>query len=151
MGATLPLKQPHHFTISTHASGEPTTFRFSIIQVDDGQAVDTKRGGDFAAVMDVMFEYTPDDRLARHCGSHFSRTSRRIQPHLSVRLERGLDQFRVTHTFHLIQRRDFLEKISRSQAGKRLLDHLPGLLKSGNQFCRRVAWVHVPLTDAQSP
>ena len=77
--------------------------------------------------------------------------ARRIQPHLGVWLERRLDQFRVTHPFRLIQRRDDLLKISRGQAGKRLLDHLPGLLQSGNQFCRRVTWIHVRLTDSQRP
>src|SRR5215213_7439125 len=101
--------------------------------------------------MDVMFEYTPDNLLARNCGSHFSRASRRIQPHLGVWLERRLDLLRVTHALRLSKRRENLLKISRSQAGKRLLDHLPGLLKSGNQFCRRVAGIHVRLTDSQSP
>src|SRR5438552_2502847 len=73
-----------------------------LIQLDYWQAMDAESGGDFAAVMDVMFEHTPDDLLARNCGSHFSRTSRRIQPHLGKWLERRLDQFRVTHTFRLI-------------------------------------------------
>ena len=126
------------------------TFLF-LIQLDYWQAVYAENGGDFAAVMDVMFEYTPDDLLARNCGSHFSRTSRRIQPHLGVWLERRLDQVRVTRPFRLIQRRDDLLKISRGQAGKRLPDHLPGLLQSSNQFCRRVTWVHVRLTDSQRP
>ncbi len=75
----------------------------------------------------------------------------RIQPHLGEWLERRLDQLRVTHTFRLIQKREDLEKISRGQADKRLLDHLPGLLQSGNQFCRRVEWINVRLTDSQSP
>src|SRR6266699_5017963 len=135
---------------STHERGELKTFLF-LIQLDDWQAVYAENGGDFAAVMDVMFEHTPDDLLARNCGSHFSRTSRCIQPHLGECLERRLDQLRVTHTFRLIQKREDLEKISRGQAGKRLLDHLPGLLQSGNQFCRRVQWIHVRLTDSESP
>jgi hypothetical protein len=63
--------------------------------------------------MDVMFEYTPDDLLARNSRSHFSRTSRRIQPHLGVWLERRLDQLRVTHAFRLSKRRENLLKISR--------------------------------------
>src|SRR5207253_1020062 len=108
-------------TISTHERGELKTFLF-LIQLDYWQAVDAENGGDFAAVMDVMFEHTPDDPLARTCGSHFSS-----------------------------QTREDLLKISRGQVGKRLLDHLPGLLKSGNQFCRRVEWIHAPLTDSQSP
>ena len=102
-------------------------------------------------MMDIMFEHTPDDPLARNCWSHFSSQTRPLQPHLGEWLERRLDQFRVTHTFRLIQRREDLLKISRGQAGKRLLDHLPGLLKSGNQFCRRVAWIYARLTDSQSP
>ena len=36
----------------------------SLIQLDDWQAVDAENGGDFAAVMDVMFEHPPDDLLA---------------------------------------------------------------------------------------
>jgi len=135
---------------STHERGELKTFLF-LIQLDYWQAVYAENGGDFAAVMDVMFEHTPDDLLARNCGSHFSRMSRRIQPHLGEWLERRLYQFRVTHTFRLIQRREDLLKISRGQAGKGILDHLPGLLKSGNQFCRRVEWIHAPLTDSESP
>ena len=68
--------------------------------------MDTECGGDFAAVMDVMFEHTPDDRLERNGGSYFSSQTRRIEPHLGVWLERRLDQLRVTHTFRLIQRRE---------------------------------------------
>ncbi len=48
---------------STHERGERKTFLF-LIQLDDWQAVDAENGGDFAAVMDVMFEHTPDDLLA---------------------------------------------------------------------------------------
>src|SRR5258706_10704853 len=140
-GATLSLKRPHHFTISTHEKGELKTFLF-LIQLDDWQAVDAENGGDFAAVMDVMFEHTPDDPLARTCGSHFSSQTRRIQPHLGEWLERRLYQFRVTHTFRLIQRRGELPKVSSGAAGEALLDHLPGPLKPGNQFCRRVEWIH---------
>src|SRR5260370_38057318 len=102
-GARLSLRRPHHFNISTHERGELKTFLF-LIQLDDWQAVDAENGGDFAAVMDVMCEHTPDDLLARNCGSHFSRTSRRIQPHLGEWLERRLDQLPVTHTLRLIQR-----------------------------------------------
>src|SRR3989440_3848881 len=137
-------------TISTHERGELKTFLF-LIQLDYWQAVDAENGGDFAAVMDVMFEHTPDDPLARTCGSHFSSQTRRIQPHLGEWLERRLYQFRVTHTFRLIQRREDLLKISRGQVGKRLLDHLPGLLKSGNQFFRRGGWIHAPPTESHSP
>src|SRR2546421_11405123 len=137
-------------TISTHERGELKTFLF-LIQLDYWQAVDAENGGDFAAVMDVMFEHTPDDPLARTCGSHFSRKSRRIQPHLGEWLERRLYQFRVTHTFRLIQRREDLLKNSKGQAGQRLLDHLPGLLKSGNPFFRRGEWDHAPPTNSQSP
>src|SRR5215471_286182 len=136
--------------LSTHERGELKTFQF-LIQLDYWQAVYAKSGGDFAAVMDVMFEHTPDDPLARTCGFHFSSQTLRIQPHLGEWLERRLYQFRVTHAFRLIQRREDLLKIRRVQTGKRLLDHMPGLLKSGNQFCRRVEWIHVPLTDSQSP
>jgi hypothetical protein len=123
--------------ISTHERGELNTFLF-LIQLDYWQAVYAENGGDFAAVMDVMFEHMPDDPLERTCGSNFSNQTRRIQPHLGEWLERRLYQFRVTYTFRLIQRREDLLKVSRGQAGKRTLDHLPGLLKSGNQFCRRV-------------
>ena len=136
--------------LSTHERGELKTFLF-LIQLDDWQAVDAENGGDFAAMMDVVLEHTPDDLLARHRGSHLSRLSRRRQPHLGEWLERRLDLLRVTHTFRLIQRRDVLEKISRGQAGNRLLDHLPGLFQSGHQFSRRVEWINVRLTDSQSP
>src|SRR5581483_2735868 len=136
--------------LSTYERGKLRTFLF-LIQLDDWQTVYTENGGDFAAVMDVMFEHTPDDPLARTRRSHFSGQALPLQPHLGVWLERRLYQFRVTHTFRLIQRREDLFKISRGQTGERLLDQLPGLLKSGNQFCRRVAWVHVRLTDSQSP
>src|SRR5439155_18654588 len=90
--------------LSTHERGELNTFLF-LIQLDYWQAVDAENGGDFAAVMDVMFEHTPDDPLARTCGSHFSSQTLPIHPHLGEWLERRLDQFRVTHTFCLIQRR----------------------------------------------
>ena len=56
--------------------GKLKTFLF-LIQLDDWQAVDAENGGDFATMMDVMFEHTPDDLLARNGGSHFSRLSRR--------------------------------------------------------------------------
>ena len=124
-------------TISTHERGELKTFLF-LIQLDYWQAVYAENGGDFAAVMDVMFKHMPDDPLERNCGSHFSRQACRIQPHLGEWLERRLYQFRVPQTFRIIQRREDLLKVSRSQAGQRMLDQLPGLLKSGNQFCRRV-------------
>src|SRR5260370_30662656 len=114
-GAPLSLKRPHHFTISTHERGELKTFLF-LIQLDYWPAVDAENGGDFAAVMDVMFEHTPDDPLARTCGFHFSSQTRRIQPHLGEWLERRLYQFRVTHTFRLIQRR--VER-HQNQQGKR--------------------------------
>ena len=129
----LPITKP----ISHCSRGERKTFWF-LIQLDDWQAMNTENGGDFAAVMDVMFEHPPDDLLERNCGSHFSRTGRRIHPHLGEWLERRLDQLCVTHPFRLIERRNDLEKISRGQADKRLLDHLPGLLQPGNQFCRRM-------------
>ena len=87
--------------LSTHERGELKTFLF-LIQLDYWQAVYAENGGDFAAVMDVMFEHTPDDPLARICGSHFSSQALPLQPHLSVWLERRLDQFRVTHTFRII-------------------------------------------------
>src|ERR1700738_1234440 len=103
--------------ISTHERGELKTFLF-LIQLDDWQAVDAENGGDFAAVMDVMFEHLPDDPLARTWGSPSSSQTRRIQPHLGEWLERRLDKFRVTQTFRLIQRREDLLKISRGQAGK---------------------------------
>ena len=93
--------------LSTHERGELKTFLF-LIQLDYWQAVYAESGGDFAAVMDVMFDHMPDDPLARNCGSHFSSQTRRIQPHLGVWLERGLYQFRVTHTFRIIERRDDL-------------------------------------------
>jgi hypothetical protein len=38
--------------------GEPKTFLF-LVHLDDWQPVDAERSGDFAAVMDIMFEYTP--------------------------------------------------------------------------------------------
>src|SRR5438445_13323463 len=120
-----------------------------LIQSEHGLTGYAGNGGDFAAVMDVMFEHTPDAPLERNCGSHFSRKSRPIHPHLGEWLERRLYQFRVTHAFRLRKRRNDLLKISRGQTGKRLLDHLPGLLKSGNQFCRWVAWIHVRLTYSQ--
>src|SRR5260370_16501831 len=132
-GATLSLKRPHHFTISTHERGELNTFLF-LIQLDYWQAVYAENGGDFAAVMDVMFEHMPDDPLERNCGSHFSSQTRRIQPHLGECLERRLYQFLLTQTFRLIQRREDLLKISRGHAGERILDHLPRLLASCQQF-----------------
>src|SRR5207245_5258900 len=112
--------------MSTHGGGELKTFLF-LIQLDDWQAVYAENGGDFAAVMDVMFEHTPDDPLARTCGSHFSSQTPRIQPHLREWLARRLYQFRVTHTFGLVQRREDPLRLCRAAAGKRLLDHLPGL------------------------
>src|SRR5260370_22184791 len=93
-GARLSLRRPHHFTISTHERGELKTFLF-LIQLDYWQAVDAENGGDFAAVMDVMFEHTPDDPLARTCRSHFSSQKLRIPPHLRECLERRLYRFRV--------------------------------------------------------
>src|SRR5690242_14684987 len=119
--------------LSTHKRGELKAFLF-LIQLDYWQAVYAESGGDFAAMMDVMFEHTPDDPLARTCGFHSSGQTLPLHPHLGEWLERRLYQFRVTHAFRLIQRRDDLLKISRGQTGKRLLDHLPGLIKSGNQF-----------------
>src|SRR5258708_37665671 len=80
--------------------------------------------------MDVMFEHTPDDLLARNGGSHCSRTSRRIQPHLGEWLERRLDQVRVTHPFRLIQRREGPGKRGRGAAGGGLLGSSPGLFPS---------------------
>src|SRR5260370_16834172 len=115
--------------ISTHERGELNTFLF-LIQRDYWQAVYAENGGDFAAVMDVIFEHMPDDPLARTCGSHFSSQTRRIQPHLGEWLERRLYKFRVTHTFRLIQRRDKLPHITTGQARPRLLSHLPHLLPS---------------------
>src|SRR5260370_40135429 len=112
----LSLRRPHHFNMSTHGGGELNTFRL-LLQLDYWQAVYAENGGDFAAVMDVGFEHTPDDPLARTCGFHFSSQTRRIQQHLGEWLERRLYQFRVTHTFRLIQRREDLLKISRGQAG----------------------------------
>src|SRR5260370_13743110 len=88
-------------TISTHERGELKTFLF-LIQLDYWQTVYAENGGDFAAVMDVMFEHTPDDPLARTRGSHFSSQTRRIQPPLGEWLERRLYQFRVTHPVLLI-------------------------------------------------
>src|SRR5260370_41142965 len=85
-GARLSLRRPHHFNISTHERGELKTFLF-LIQLDDWQAVDAENGGDFAAVMDVMFEHTPDDLLARNGGYHFSRRSPRDQPPLGGSVE----------------------------------------------------------------
>src|SRR5256886_14632664 len=103
--------------ISTHERGELNTFLF-LIQLDYWQAVYAENGGDFAAVMDVMFEHTPDDPLARTCGSHFSSLTRPIQPHLGEWLERRLDQFRVAHTFRLIPRRGELPERPQGQAGR---------------------------------
>jgi hypothetical protein len=74
--------------------GETETFPLSI-QLDDWQAVDAESGGDFAAVVDVMFERTPDDRLERNRGSFFSSQTRRVQPHLGVWLERRRYPFRL--------------------------------------------------------
>ena len=51
--------------LSTHQRGELKTFLL-LIQLEDWQAVHTESGGDFAAVMDVMFEHTPDDPLERN-------------------------------------------------------------------------------------
>src|ERR1700686_4225842 len=110
---------------STHERGERKTFLF-LNQLDYWQAVYAENGGNFAAVMDVMFEHMPDDPLERDCGSHFSRQACCIHPHLSRWLERRLDKFRVPHTFRIIQRREDLPKVSRSQAGQRMLDQLPG-------------------------
>src|SRR6266550_1919186 len=96
-------------TISTHERGELNTFLF-LIQLDYWQAVYAENGGDFAAVMDVMFEHMPDDPLERNCGSHFSRKSRPIHSHLGEWLERRLDQIRVKPPFRLIERLKDLEK-----------------------------------------
>src|SRR5262249_27407611 len=98
--------------------------------------MNAERGGDFAAVMDVMFEHTTDDRLERNRGPHSPRQKRRIQPHLGVWLERRLDLVRVTHAVRLSKRRNLLFEISRGQASKRLLDHAPCFLQSGDEFRR---------------
>src|SRR5260221_12456823 len=110
--------------ISTHEKGELKTFLF-LIQLDYWQAVYAENGGDFAAVMDVVFEHTPDDPLARTCGFHFSSQTRRIQPHLGEWLERRLYQFPVRHTFRLIQRREALLTIIRGAQGEGLFDAWP--------------------------
>ena len=47
-------------SLSTYERGKLTTFP-RLVQVDNWQVVDAERGGDFAAVVDVMFEHTPDD------------------------------------------------------------------------------------------
>src|SRR5256885_17166985 len=120
--------------ISTHERGELNTFLF-LIQLDYWQAVYAENGGDFAAVMDVMFEHMPDDPLERNCGSHFSSQTRRIQPHLSEWLERRLYQFRVPHTFRLIQRRGKLLKKTTGQAGARMPDPLPRPFQTADHSC----------------
>src|SRR5258707_6264663 len=122
-GMPVSLRRPHHFNMSTHGGGELNTFRL-LLQLDYWQAVYAENGGDFAAVMDVVFEHTPDDPLARTCGFHFSSQTRRIQPHLGEWLERRLYQFRVTHTFRLIQRRGEPLQNSTGEAGQRHLGHL---------------------------
>src|SRR5438128_1220056 len=76
-------------------------------QIDCCQAVCAEDGGEFAAVMNVVFEHMPDDILARTCGTLF-----------------------------VVLWEDLL-KIGRSPTSKRILDHLPGPLKPGNQFSRR--------------
>src|SRR6266567_9122972 len=86
--------------------GELNTFML-LPQIDCCQAVCAENEGEFAAVMNVVFEHMPDNILARTCGTLFA-----------VRWE------------------DLL-KIGRSPASKRILDHLPGPLKPGNQLCRR--------------
>src|SRR5260370_11156306 len=128
-GAPLSLRRPHHFNMSTHGGGELNTFRL-LLQLDYWQAVYAENGGDFAAVMDVVFEHTPDDPLARTCGFHFSSQTRRIQPHLGEWLERRLYQFRVTHTFRLIQRRECPRKINTGAAGAPAFGPLPRSAKS---------------------
>src|SRR5579884_1965190 len=108
-----------------------------------------ERGGDFAAMMDVMLEHTPDDPLARTCGPHFSsRLALPFQPHLGEGLERRLDHLCVTLTSRLIHRWEDLLEVSRGEMSKCMLDHLPGLLQPCNQLCRCVAWIYVRLADA---
>src|SRR5258708_15947580 len=102
--------------ISTHERGELKTFLF-LIQLDYWQAVYAENGGDFAAVMDVMFEHMPGDPLERNCGSHFSRQACCIHPHLSEWLERRLYKFRVPQTFRIIQRRENPPQVNRKQDG----------------------------------
>lgn len=89
----------------THEGRKPKTF-LCLIQLDDWQAVDAENGGDFAAVMDVMFEDVPDDPLERNRRPHFSRKSRPFYPHPGVWLECRLDLLCVTQTFRLTQRRE---------------------------------------------
>ena len=49
----------------SEGSQAPKTFLLLYtIQLDDWQIVDAENRRDFAAVMDVMFEHTPDDPLA---------------------------------------------------------------------------------------
>src|SRR5260370_16876910 len=97
----LSLRRPHHFNMSTHGGGELNTFRL-LLQLDYWQAVYAENGGDFAAVMDVVFEHTPKDPLAQTCGFHFSSQTPPIHPHLLEYLNPHLSPSRITSTFRLL-------------------------------------------------
>ena len=62
-GLPLSPRRPHQAGLATGERGALTAFRFLVIEVDDRQAVDAEGGGDLAAVVDVVLEDTPDDRL----------------------------------------------------------------------------------------
>jgi hypothetical protein len=58
----------HRYDRATDVREGPTAFRLLVIQFDDWQAVDAEGGGDLAAVVDVVLEDAPDDRLVRDGG-----------------------------------------------------------------------------------
>ncbi len=62
--ATLSLKRPQGYDLTTD---EPAASRM-LVQLDDWQAVDAERRRDLAAVVDVVLEDAPDDRLVRDGG-----------------------------------------------------------------------------------
>lgn len=74
----LPRKRPDLYDPTVDERVELKAIRFLVIQLDDWQAVYTEGSGDLAAVMDVVLENPPNDRLERNRGPFYSIPARRI-------------------------------------------------------------------------
>src|SRR6266480_3997294 len=94
-----PCRSGHRIISTCPPMGKGTEYVHPLPQIDCCQAVCAENEGEFAAVMNVVFEHMPDNILARTCGTLFA-----------IRWE------------------DML-KIGRRPASKRILDHLPGPLE----------------------
>ena len=65
-----------------------------LIQLDDWQAMYAESGGDFATMMDVMFEDMPDDPLEGNCGSHYRGPACCLHPSSAGKFGEGFDHKR---------------------------------------------------------